>query len=328
MHITTNNTNNYNDYRPNFASRHAIIRDLGDISMLVKREFPIISNTNIEAKKNYCTPAYNLYRFSSGLINEIRSFSKINSTPAMNIIKSIDAIKQFKVGNCGEASLVSYIACKLNGYKDAKEMFLYAYNTKTNKLRRLDHTVVGVNFKNPSKIKPKDFDGEIYLNDNSGIIVDSWLGKVDYAKNMNTEYNLNHFGKALSPDEKLCYCPKTERNELSSKDMLYIENQHPTIVKNRKNCILKKIRYKLIPKNKYKYEPIRNSLKEIYKRNYHLKNSLPQSEISKMIKEEMETSKKLKNKKKNFIRRFIDEVNEVARQQEEAATEAMDNLLC
>ncbi len=297
-------TNNRNQ---SFTSRSRIVRNLDDISMRVKREFPVVSNTYLETKDIYNKNTVKLYLFSSGLVDEIRTFSKQNSNPVQNIVKMLDSIKSFKVGNCGELSIATLIACKMNGIKDAKNMSLYAYNKKTQELRRLDHSFVGVGFNSPVQIN--NTSSNVYFSNNKQIIIDSWFGKTDFEKNMSVIYKEQlgkDLKKKLKKNEVLCYLEENNQDMLSRKDIIYLEHQYPQLLKNKKINFIDKFIYKYMNKNDYEFKPIKSYIKEVYRRNYHLENALPQIEISKLIEQDMKVnSEKKSTKKTNVFQKFM-----------------------
>ena len=72
--------------------------------------------------------------------------------------KSVSPIKKNKVGNCGEATLLTAIAAKVNGIKG-----VYTARLASDK-KTLDHELVFINAEKP-------------------YVIDTWLGFADYEQN-------------------------------------------------------------------------------------------------------------------------------------------------
>lgn len=196
-------TNSQIQNRPNFTSRSKLIKNADDICRLVIKEFPnTYSNTKLY---NYHSieksPRLKNYRYYvSSLVDNARKYYNEPESISLKFAREIAVLKKQQIGNCAEMADATYMALKLNGYKDVKVINLYAYNPKTNKMRDLKHTTVGINFKLPKDYeycKYAGFNCEIspkyrIYPQNDSIIVDSWAGFTEYGKNIKERYNTRY----------------------------------------------------------------------------------------------------------------------------------------
>ena len=285
--ISTNNL----DYQNNtinptsFTSKKSLLKELDNLNRLTMREFPVYSNTKIERYNIKGKLADKLYKYSAGLVDEIRGFSSHDKNRAKRVFRSLDAVKRLKVGNCSELADAAYIACKVNGVKDVKILSLYALDSTTGKMRELDHVMVGVNFHNQilSTLNRR----AIYGKDKNAVIIDPWLGFVDYERNASTHYkNDAVFGKKLSPTEKICYLEEKKGiAELKSGDFLYLGKKYKGLCK-RENSLFEKMKWFFLDKRRFKHEQIPLSVKDSYRRTANFKNALSQQDISRKYTDE------------------------------------------
>ena len=149
------------NYQLNFTSRNKTIRFADDIVRKVNNEFPRLSASNVEDWNSSIfneKPAKNLWKKLATVRNLVR-LGFFNSYGFQKIVKSIvEPIKKIKVGNCGEATDLMFLAARANGLKNA-----YRATLTTPELEDYDHVVVLVdeNGKNP-------------------YVLDAWLGFADY----------------------------------------------------------------------------------------------------------------------------------------------------
>lgn len=288
MQIIPNTTTNSYGCKTNksqsFTSRNAIIRKLDKINRITRREFPVYSSTMLVRKGTNSAVRYKLFSYAGGLIDELRGFSKSEAPKDQVMLRSLDAVKELGVGNCSELADAGYVACRLNGVKDAKIFSLCVYDEKTDKLRELDHVMVGINFKNPQFKKIKNCTNLIYGNERQAVIMDPWAGFVDYADNASAAYKRDEvFGKTLKPTEKVCYTESIRPYQLSKGKLLYLAHQYPGLMGGKKLGFLDRLRWKLMDKTQFEYRHICPYLKETYKRNAGLKSALPQDKYQELL---------------------------------------------
>lgn len=275
----------------NFTSRKAVVRELGDIVRLTRREFPMASNTHMEHFLNIMNPVvWPMYRYADALVGEIRGFAITSKEGNIRLIKTFDSMKNLKVGNCCEYAQATYLACKLNGYKDVKYLALYAYNPKTKLIRDLDHAVVGVNFKDPTRVKVGDATIPIYTRNKEGVILDSWTGYTDFERNATSNYKQDKIFGKLDPDEYLCYRESAKMDALNRDDYLYLKHKYPKLSKKQKFSLKDKLRWWVIDKKQYDFDPLGTNIKQVYKHNYNFKGALTSDELTALLTNEAHKS--------------------------------------
>lgn len=288
-----------------FGSKSATLRPVDDVCRAVMREFPVMSDSkllgfdSLEKKQDF----KNYRRFVSKSLYKVREFIDSAPNSKTNFMTELNTMKKVKFGNCKEIADATYAALKMNGYNDIEVMWLYAYNPATKKLREIDHTVIGVNFKKPDNYKycplyQMHFTIPDYKHTlapgNKGIIIDSWAGITGFGKNIEERYNHNKalikssneiakmHGKPplktlLAPGEKLCFVPLENKIALNEDDLLYLG-------KNYKNLILPKNKTAFNTESKgttYKIPEMNELILSEIRTKSKIKNALPQEEITK-----------------------------------------------
>ena len=268
----------------NFTSRNAMVRELDDIVRITRREFQMSSHTYLEHHFNLRNDACKkMHKFNEGLIGEVRGFSSIDSKPSMRIIKSLETAKELKVGNCNEYARATYLACKLNGYDDVKFLSLFAYNPKTKKIRELDHAVVGVNFKKPTSVDVAGVPTDVYMRTNDGIVLDAWKGYTGFEREATTSFkNDRIFGK-LKDGEVMCYRESGQMIGLNRDDLLYLKHKNPNLIKRPKFSLKDALRWLVMDKKQYEYEPMAKYIIETYRFNSGLKGAMTRDELTQFL---------------------------------------------
>lgn len=175
-----------------FTSRNKTIRDLDKICRLIEKEFPAISSTKVSefetVKKDIKFQKYTqyLYRNIQNLIRDPAWKLYNEKSPELFYIKLIEGIKDFSLANCGDFSKICKLICNINGINSKKgEMTLI--DSKGYLKGNIDHAIQIISL-----------DGEFPFFERLGklhktIIMDPWLGFVDYAPNfeikLKSEYN-------------------------------------------------------------------------------------------------------------------------------------------
>ena len=318
MQITSNNIyqSNLKNCQPNFKSRSAALRDVDDIGRRVIKEFPVMySNSKLyrynSLDKTEIGPK--LKCFSEDLIKAMRRNYLIPEDNDSQLFRQLTDMKKYKAGNCGEIADLTKVALNLNGYEDVKCLDLYAYNKETKIMRSLDHSVAGINFKLPdkyqycyssrTKVDPKY---RIYPQ-NDSIIVDTWLGKSEYAKQMGAEYNSN---KALMHGTDKTWKPIEEGRTLleENEELCYVPVCQPCfITKDGLSALGRKYENLILKKNKGKVD-LSNTKKEIdeppvpeeYVEHLRIKNEM-KLVADKIVKEPDAPKNTLSDKIKNIV---------------------------
>ena len=292
MHISTNiaaNTfvnNKKENSSPVFGARNHIIRDLGEVNMLTRREFQGFSNTYMDYKHTAGELSWKVNSYISDLIEELRGFSSLERHPGRQVARCLGSIKSMKVRNCMELAKAGFVACKLNGYEDTKCFEMFAYNSKTGNVRDLFHSVVGVNCK-PSGTKAKNMSKvPIYMNDREGVIVDPWLGFVDFQNNANLVYLNSGLGGKLRPDEQICFIEQDFASGVSDKDLSFFKFKYPKLVKETHKDDFKGVELSEKDIKIYQVPCMSRSVMEAHKRHHGFKNALSASELAELCNSE------------------------------------------
>lgn len=253
-----NSDYNYRYNSLNFKARNVSLRKADDICRRTMNEFPVYLSTRL---KGYSTIAQEkkLYDFYEGMISCVRQYYISADTANGQLFRELSAMKQQKTGNCAELADASYVALKMNGFKDVERVSLFAYNPKEKTVRDLDHTVACINL---GLSKDYKYCPSFILNSKVGpppeyrvypkretIIIDAWNGTADYAHNMKRVYNYHptliknknktyNLGDTLLKEgEELCYVPVSDGIYLNPMDYSYLNGTYKGLVKpaNKKN---------------------------------------------------------------------------------------------
>lgn len=191
--MKTSSITNYN--QTNFKSTSAEIKKADSIMRRIRIRFPMYSETYLNSyksvKKNKELKA--LLSKMGLLIDELRS-EVFFSRPKDEFFKIMDYAHDYKVGNCNESMMLTRAVLKANGYDNVVGCALYGFNAKKNRIVDLDHCFCAINLDFP-KNKVIDFENitrrDLVQPNNKSIIVDTWAGKVGFAKTLLPEYRGN-----------------------------------------------------------------------------------------------------------------------------------------
>lgn len=191
--MKTSSITNYN--QTNFKSTSVEIKKADSIMRRIRTRFPMYSKTYLNSyksvKKNKEFKA--LLSKIDLLINELRSevfFSRRKD----EFFKLMDYAQNYKVGNCNESMKLTRAVLKAYGYDNVVGCALYGFNAKKNRIVDLDHCfcVINLNFPKNKVIDFLNFTRkDLVQPNNKSIIVDTWAGKVGYAKSLLPEYRGN-----------------------------------------------------------------------------------------------------------------------------------------
>lgn len=287
MQITPNanyksENNSLNKNRQSFTSRNPILRELSDISLLYQRELPSCSSTKL-SRHVLLGGTFKLHGYLVDLIEQIRDFVNYDGLKEKGVVRLMDCMKRFKAGNCGEIADASYVACKLNGIENVKIMSLGKYNIKTKEVTPIRHAVLGINFSEKSEVATNGFNYPVHMNDKKGIIMDNWLKMVDYENNLTYQYKNDKFwGPSLKPDERFCYIDCQRFGELTDKDLLYLEETYPNLIKPKNKKVRTNAGLTAADKSEYDFQPMTRAEKEKLRLKANLKNAMTKDEISEL----------------------------------------------
>ena len=255
-----------------FTSRNIEIRKADEIVRRVHKEFPVYSNTSMQRFKtlNNTKSTKRLYRAITDLITELRSFYNI-STDRANFFRMLAGIKESRVGNCFEQARLTEAALLMNGYKDVRKFFLFAYNPQNGMVKDLDHTLVGINIKLPPYYLIRNVNNDfvspesLILPNNKSIIVDRWAGIADDSRTALTKYKGNvHLSTHPNPNYKILLLP-AEKASFEPGDILYLKKHHPNLLLDENKKDIDKIYINESWYNLFKYN--KSIVREVKKQN-------------------------------------------------------------
>lgn len=296
--IFTQNDTIYNKANlVNFTARNSLLRKADDVSRRVIHEFPVLSNSRLLGYETI-SESNPYLSYARNLVCEYRKYYKEGVSPKKIYYRELYGMKELKTGNCAELADATFVALKLNGVEDVKRLNLYAYNTKTKSMRDLDHTVIGVNFELPKKYKYHQWIiSENYVKpecriypQNSSIIVDSWSGFTEYAKQAGDRFKSDkaliesnkkgiyrNLETLLDKDEELCYLPLEDFEKFNKRDYDYFGQTYPDIVldKNKAKVSQKDV----TQKRAYRVSKPHPLLKDELKHRFGLKGAITDDEL-------------------------------------------------
>ena len=173
MKINTSNVN--------FTSRPQIVNDARKVMHLLTTEFPAVSGTQVSEFK--CAQGNQQFqnlaaRINSRIQNLIRApfWDEFMKSPAGNYYNTlVTGIKKYSIANCSDFAKVWNLLSKLNGIQ-SNPAEIYLVRPDDAIVGRIDHAI---HFINLGKMEFPKCDKLSKLKDI--LIVDPWLGLVDYA---------------------------------------------------------------------------------------------------------------------------------------------------
>ena len=140
------------------------------------------------------------------------------------LFEALYLLENFKLGNCSENAVLAEFVLKLNNIHNA--CCAAMYKKKYNNFQDLDHAICVFNRDG------KPFDGNITKNT---IIVDPWVGKADFAKNMERFYRdnfSNYFN--INKDETFAY-ERVETVNLPDFALAKLKDNYSNLIFKNKN---------------------------------------------------------------------------------------------
>lgn len=193
MSWSIQNNVNFTSRKPELRKADKIMRNMMNLypsqSISKFRFYNVLNNENIDCEK-MLTPAIKK-------IVQIR-LNRAEILKKDYLSRTINDIKNYKIANCGELALLAKGAFLANGFKDLKIASIKLkrrQNPDNFKLKDLDHCCLLIN-------GGKDADlNHINSFDKHTIIVDPWMGFVDYIQSALNRYS-NKFIKSESKTQK------------------------------------------------------------------------------------------------------------------------------
>ena len=249
-------------YMISFKSRQLPIRQADRITRSVNSIYPHISESKtryfiskqIQKNDNDLKQGYklsNLMLKNSNKIDSLRYKGGFGIDSFKNIISML---KEHKIGNCFEASILAQIIGKINGQKNIYPAKMYLTRNSSGATMQLDHIISIITE------KPFDKNAQYKFKDKDAIVIDPWLGVTDYAgnyfKRLRTEFAKmfsmipdNNFSvKRLALDSKNINEFKQKQKEMFKPDF-YLKLYDDELVSESDTEVLKKEFPELIIKN-------------------------------------------------------------------------------
>lgn len=204
---------------PTFKGRSPVLKDADMVCRAVKNTFPSISPTKIYYDNAQCIE--NLPRFKnfiirkSQILHQYREDRKFYKQPLTFYKEVVYSTEKEKVVNCGELATLAELAMRLNGIKNCGRASLY-----TRQGVNLDHKIAYIDLRK----KGDSFD-PLKI-----IIIDPWLGIVDYLKNMNLVYKKQNNKYFMMTDKDILTLKPSKLLELSDEQINYFKEKLPDLV--------------------------------------------------------------------------------------------------
>ena len=280
---------NHNHYTPSFTSKCVQIRDADWVCHIINKTFPHTSTTKHETRitnffkkhkeqlKYNFTPqslddVYNfvknfektsdkkldniLYAIKNMMDNFAEKRSQADQIMPNHVLQALYCFENFKIANCSEHAILAELILKLNGIKNATYAAIYKVDEKYGKhcllKDSLDHAVCIFN---------KDgtpFNGEVNKHT---IIVDPWINKAGFAKDMERFYS-HQFPNTfkLKPSEIIVYDHLPIVSLLDKAHLKKIKKKyHPFIFKNENRDFMQNTKSTRLQK-------VINNIKTFFKR--------------------------------------------------------------
>ena len=226
-------------FEPSFSARSSDLKAAEKILRRINSCFPAVSATsgNRRAELTLGVKKGEVgVHITNARLNLLRRITRHAQSDIEYVSKKIESIKHFNVMNCLENSEMSYLIAKVNKFENPRCGCLYLQiddGAKT--IKDLDHAILLLDCKLP---KDKVSIHKLYIenpNENSifvpkkkTIVVDSYLGIVDYWDNVVLKWK-GLFKQLLEIDDENVVFKVALRDELlsSSDDINAIKNKYP-----------------------------------------------------------------------------------------------------
>lgn len=224
--------NSYNSTQT-FCSRAKIIRDTEKICQIIRTEFPAISPSKIAEFNNANKHKTYIKKLQMKLEQNVRkpAWSEFDTQDNVEnfYIKLVEGIKNFKLANCADFSKLCNLICSINGINSQKAE-LSLLSPKGALKGHIDHAI---------HIIPLDgefpFIKELSKMKNA-IIIDPWLGIVDFAPNAEIKFKseYNQFFKIPNDYRLALSCHVFGEPEIKTQAAKNLREKFPNLILNNK----------------------------------------------------------------------------------------------
>ena len=220
---------NVNTKNISFQARSPRIREAEKICRYVTSEFSSISASKMRSFDSVAKES-RFPKAISRIQNNIENLIRIPAIEHKDVFKFyqyiVDAVKKHKVANCGELSSLACLIGWVNNFKPI-EAHLYAVSKKYGRRNSIDHSNILLPL-DGEVIKGED----LYSNMKKVLVIDPWLGFVDFAPNAELRYK-NEFSKFLYiPEEAKLLGSKLYNpfSRMSEAELNYLKKQFKDLV--------------------------------------------------------------------------------------------------
>ena len=218
-----------------FKSRNQAIRQADKITLAAKSTYSHISESRTSKRINHIQaihyPDPICYRFGNLKIknsNRLDNLRYRNGKGIDAFRNIIDMLKNHKIGNCYEESILAQIIGKINGIKNIYPSKIYFNKNSSGNQMQLDHVVAIITDKPFKQGYKYDFKNK------DAVVIDPWLGITefagDYIRRIKTDFieifpnipDFKHWLKGIAKSSDNINQFKLERKKLFKPDFSFM----------------------------------------------------------------------------------------------------------
>lgn len=223
-----------------FKSRNNAIKQADRITRSISSIYPHISEsrTNISIErlvKKHSDNKRKCYQLSNLMFKNSTKLDKLRYRGGFGLEQFriiISNLKEHKIGNCYEETVLAQIIGKLSGLKNIYPASIYYKQISTNLKKEFDHAVAVITY------KPFEKDHKYQFKNKDAIILDPWLGITefagDYFTRLKTQFN-NMFSHKVQ-DAKEFYLKLHDEEVLPEDDINILKKEYPELILEKFNA--------------------------------------------------------------------------------------------
>lgn len=217
------------------STNREIIKNSQKVLHIISSEFPAISGTKI-SEFNCAQGNQQFQDFARIINNRIRNFirnpvwKEHNKGSEATYLTLINGIKKHRVANCADFSKIWNLLAKLNGIQSIPAE-IHLVSPENNLAGRIDHAIHIINLGKDDFIKL-----EKLTKLKNILIVDPWLGFVDYAPNaeLKFKYDFAKFFKIPEDFSLMLNSYTHSEPEVSENAINFFKKNFPQFIINKK----------------------------------------------------------------------------------------------
>lgn len=222
-----------------FKSRNSAIRQADRITRCVSSIYPHISESRLNISidrliKQNSENQKKCYQLSGLKFKNSTKLDNLRYRGGFGIEQFrivISNLKEHKIGNCYEESVLAHIIGKINGLKNIYPASIYYKQKSTNLKKEFDHAVAIITD------KPFEKDHRYQFKNKDAIIVDPWLGITEFASDYFTRLKTQFKGMFSNKvqDSKEFYLKLHEEEVLPEEGIKVLKKEYPELVLEKFN---------------------------------------------------------------------------------------------